>query len=305
MVIKKLNTTTDHYGNITIAVFMAEAPVPTQPAQSVTASVDTSKGFVCIGGGGTGSVGPPGALLTASFPDDPQTMAGWTIRTKEHLQPDPNYRAKAYAIGMTVKDFTHDQLKDNIKYFSGDSLNMNWPVVTQSIGDDYSLLGGGFEVHYNTGNFGFATFPESSFSWCARSKDMATPDPCTVTVYAIGIKTKLSKKDANGQDQPTGAEVITSFQSSNSSFLTNKAASHPEATAKLTKDYILCGGGAEVHWTMGSTLGGNYLWSLEPPLDQTDDQPPPNQSFIARSKDHFQTDLSTITTYAMGIKMRV
>jgi hypothetical protein len=62
--------------------------------------------------------------------------------------------------------------------------------------------------------------------------------------------------------------------------------------------YALCGGGAHVHHTFGV---GNFLYSLEPTLTQSDEPTP--QTFTARSKDHINPDPSIIDTYAMGIKL--
>ena len=88
-----------------------------------------------------------------------------------------------------------------------------------SLDEEYSLLGGGFEVNYNPGKGNLATgsFPVDSSTWEANSKDMEIPDSRSITVFVIGIKTQLTKRDNTGVDKPTGRIIITKFKSVDSS----------------------------------------------------------------------------------------
>ena len=104
-----------------------------------------------------------------------------------------------------------------------------------SLDEEYSLLGGGFEVNYNPGKGNLATgsFPVDSSTWEANSKDMEIPDSCSITVFVIGIKTQLTKRDNTGVDKPTGQIIITKFKSVDS-----YSAAHPSSSAEVPPGYV-------------------------------------------------------------------
>jgi len=285
----KLNTFTDFSGQITVSVFTNK---PTSP-DSVFHNweVDVDEDMVCIGGGATGAEFPNGALLTASYPNI-DTKGNWSISTKSHEPRDPHF-VTAYAIGMKIDGINVQDLKDNVVFRRKHTIRH--PNATATLPEGYSLLGGGFKTLY-PGNLATASFPESSISWKAHY-DRNIPGRSILSAYAIGIKTKLTTKDTNGNEVPTGQTITTSFQSSSS-----LAKPHPVSVANVIPGYALCGGGAEVHYNVG-----NYLWSLEPsPTLHKITDPLVDQSFTGKSKDHVEMrDPSIITTYAMGIKMMV
>jgi hypothetical protein len=100
-------------------------------------------------------------------------------------------------------------------------------------------------------------------------------------VYGIAIKERV----------PVGLIKRVVIQSDSGN------AAHPASTANLSNSasgYVSCGGGAEVHYNGGS---GNLLWKLEPAISNN------VQSFSAASKDHIDSNPSSITTYAMGIQL--
>jgi len=69
-------------------------------------------------------------------------------------------------------------------------------------------------------------------------------------------------------------------------------ANHPAALANVTPGFALTGGGAEVH----TTGNGSLLFRLEPSTDN-------NPTFDAASADHKLPDPTTLTAYALGIRL--
>jgi hypothetical protein len=107
---------------------------------------------------------------------------------------------------MKIEGFTRDELLQNVKVFSFTSTPAHAPGASVFLDEEYSLLGGGFEVNYTPGkgNLAIGSFPVDSLTWGANSKDMDIPDSCSIKVSGIGIKTQLTKQDSNGVDKPTG-----------------------------------------------------------------------------------------------------
>jgi hypothetical protein len=282
---QRVNTFKDYSNDITVSVFRDSSPSSEQRHNGF--EVRVADDMVCIGGGATGS-DDPGHFLTASEPNDLDTLTGWKISSKDHEIPNPVI-LKAYAIGMKIDGMSRDQLRGAITVKFSDSAKAPHPKETVSLDyDNYSLLGGGFHVNWEgAGNIATGSFPSSSVSWTAHSKDMDTPDPSTITVYAIGIKNKLQL----GTPPNTSNWRVATVYSSQTSSLDN----HPWSIAIFPNSmngFAICGGGAEVHYT-----NGNYLWSLEPTLD------PIITKFTGRSKDHINADVSRITSYLMGIRL--
>lgn len=132
---------------------------------------------------------------------------------------------------------------------------------------------------------GTGTFPSSSVHWNALSKDLDSPDPSIIEVYAIGLdKQKIRTLTAN--------DAFVSYNSDET-----LTANHPSNSSAPLNGFALCGGGATAHWYNK----GNYLWKLEPTIVRSED--PADQSFSAASKDHIHPESCTLTTYAMGIKL--
>jgi hypothetical protein len=121
------------------------------------------------------------------------------------------------------------------------------------------LLGGGFEVldQDGGGNMATASFPNSNYSWMARSRDEDIPTPSRLRVFAIGISPNLMKPNPAGPPTSIG-NVDTTFASSES-----LAAWACVATRRPSPGYALCGGGACAHFGMvrGETFA-NLLKTL-------------------------------------------
>jgi hypothetical protein len=58
--------------------------------------------MIAIGGGGRASDNP-GALLTASHPND--DLSGWVVSSKDHEVPDP-HQLVTFVIGMKIDGMT-------------------------------------------------------------------------------------------------------------------------------------------------------------------------------------------------------
>lgn len=270
---ERLNTFYDASGLVTVAVFRSVSPSPQQHQTDLAAYV--AEDMVVIGGGGVAAEFPEGALLTASYPND--NLTAWLVSSKDHEVPNP-HTLTAYAIGLKIQGMTRQQLLDAIHINVADSGLGQHPEASATMPSDFLLVSGGFKVEWSgEGNLGTASFPSNSFSWTAKSKDHLKRSPANLRAYAIGLREHL----------PVGrVQVSINTQESTVS-------NHPAASADLTDGFALTGGGAEVHWH-GQ---GNLLWRLQPVITTSD------QEFLTSSKDHVKPDPSTITAYALGIRI--
>jgi hypothetical protein len=269
------NTFRDASGRVTVAVFSHQG----SPAQAHWTEEEILVGdpdMIAIGGGGTGTDFPQGNMLTASHPNN--DLSGWVVSSKDHEISDP-VNLQTFVIGMKIAGMSRQALLDSVFVSQGDSGVAPHPEAETGIpSGDFVLVGGGFRVDYHgAGNIGTASFPATEFSWKARSKDHDIPDPANLHVWAIGLRRHL----------PMGT-VISDIERADSG-----QDPHPAQTATVAPMFALTGGGAEVHFNGD----GNLLWNLEPSTDQ-------NPSFTAASKDHEHSDPSTLTTYALGIRLQ-
>jgi vibriolysin len=137
------------------------------------------------------------------------------------------------------------------------------------------LTGGGAFVDWQgAGNLLTASFPNSSSSWEARSKDHDVSDPSRITAYAIGLR-------------PRSASVHLHTIIVNS---TGPVQPHPTAQVCLpaaTPPWIVSGGGALDNWNgAGNLLTASY---------------PQENCWLAAGKDHKDPSPASITAYAIGI----
>jgi hypothetical protein len=267
------NTFHDASGRVTVSVFSHVGSPPQQ--HWIEEEILVGDGdMIAIGGGGTGSENP-GALLTASHPND--DLSGWVVSSKDHEVPNP-HQLVTYVIGLKIAGMTRDQLRNAVFVSVADSGVAPHPEAETGVPDDsFVMIGGGFRVDWHgAGNLATASFPSTEFSWKARSKDHDISDPANLRVFAMCLRRNL----------PVG-QVRVSIQRSDSG-----QAPHPAAIANVAAGFALTGGGAEVH-TNGP---GNLLWNLEPSTSN-------NPTFAAASKDHVDPSPATITAYAIGIRL--
>lgn len=253
-------------------------PAPTRPALSVKLFSETSPlaahpevrvtvpaGYKIISGGAHVIYDGPGNMLTASYPAG---TSAWVAQSKDHEQASPA-RLEAWAVALYDPN---DEWEVSI--VSETSSPASHPSVSVTLPASYTMTGGGAQVHWSgAGNLLTASYPQTSRTWQARSKDHIKPDPATLTVYAIGIRPR------NGTPAPPNF-IFTS---------PSGRENHPTTTASVQSGYVLVGGGAYAQWQgAGSLLTGSY----------------PNGAggWIAASKDHVIPDPAAIIAYAIGIR---
>lgn len=262
----------DASGLITTQIFYYRSFKPRQ--HFFEYEVDSAGDMVAVGGGVVG-IENPGALVFASHPND--DMSAWMIGTKDHNEA-AKYWVTGYAIGMKIEGMTKAELVESMFVAKQESGHASHPTAITSLPPEYTLLGGGVKVEWDgAGNLVTATYPTSSNTWEARSKDHGTLDSGDLTVYAIGIKRNLPVGNIRSMYTITQSQV----------------AQHPTANAKLPGGYALTGGGAFVDWHGD----GNLIWKLEPYINQYE------QGFIAASKDHGTPDPASIRVYALGAQI--
>jgi hypothetical protein len=272
MAAERLNTFHDRSGLVTVAVFRQKSPSQQQHFHNHAAFV--APDMVVVGGGGV-AVENPGALLTASYPND--DLSAWLVSSKDHQVTSPHFLV-TYAIGLQIRGMSREELLQSIFINTADSGYGQHPEASATTPEGFLLISGGFRVDWSgAGNLATASFPSSNFSWTARSKDHQIVSPANLKVWAISLRERL----------PVGRVSVTIDAVSSSS------SPHPASSADVRDGFALTGGGAEVHWRGA----GSLLWKLEPATRTS------NQEFSAASKDHVIPDPSTLTTYALGIRI--
>jgi serine/threonine protein kinase len=156
----------------------------------------------------------------------------------------------------------------------------DFPVEIDS---DMVVIGGGGrgdDVH--AGALLTASYPRKDMAaWLVSSKDHVYSDPHYLFGFAIGLKIAGMSRD----------ELLSNH--SVAVFSTNsETAQHPEATVNIPSEFVLLGGGFNVHW-QGA---GNLATASFPSPTNT------WTSWTARSKDHEIVDPSILTTYAIGLR---
>ena len=180
---------------------------------------------------------------------------GWTVATRDLEVADP-CKLMGFALGMKIAGLSREELITNLKVFTELEGNpTSHAELSCYVEDGFLLLGGGFEVldQNGGGNMATASFPNSTFSWMARSRDEDIPTPSRLRVFAIGISPNLKKPNPTGPPTSIG-NVDTTFASSES-----LAGLGCMATPRPLPGYALCGGGACAHFGMvrGETFA-NY-----------------------------------------------
>jgi hypothetical protein len=242
----------DSSGKVTIGIFAEKF---SNQQHYFEKKVYVDKDMIAVGGGAKTWNGDPeyspkiGAFLTSSRPE-PENMSYWEVSSKDHLI--------AYSIGLKInidgpdgepmdrKKLINEYITWTKQSYPGTS---QYPYIDAGIPEDHVLISGGFHVDWklkpnDAGNLATASFPNSTYSWYARSKDHGVISPAGLHVWAIGIKEKI----------PDVSRVKGIICSEESYF----AESHPHSTVTLKGGYAMTGGGANVHYDGP----GNLLWNL-------------------------------------------
>lgn len=156
----------------------------------------------------------------------------------------------------------------------------DFPVEVDS--DMIVIGGGGRGKDFPYGALLTASYPrEDMAAWLVSSKDHIHPDPHRLVGFAIGLKIAGMSRDELLSNHDVAVFSIDSG-----------TASHPEASVNIPGDFVLLGGGFNVHWQGAGNLatasfpGPTNSWT----------------SWTARSKDHEVGDPSYLTTYAIGLR---
>jgi hypothetical protein len=165
------------------AVFVSQGDSGEAPHPEAETGVP-SNDFVLVGGGFRVDWHGAGNLATASFPS---TEFSWKARSKDHHIPDPS-NLRVFAICLR-RNLPVGQVTTFIA--RSDALQAPHPAAVATLPPGFALTGGGGEVHFNgAGNLLWKLEPATSINpnFSAASKDHITPDPSTITAYALGIQ---------------------------------------------------------------------------------------------------------------------
>ncbi|EJN08860.1 MAC/perforin domain-containing protein [Bradyrhizobium sp. YR681] len=155
------------------------------PSAEVALPADfIAEGGVLVGGGAVVKDGPgANKLLTSSYPKSETT---WAANATDYADDKPS-EIEVFVRGLRCKV---EGIKVEVKTDRLQSRREAHPSEKCSLGQDFSLTGGGAFVDYGSGpgNLLTSCYPESDRTWAASSKDHQKSSPATITAYAIGLK---------------------------------------------------------------------------------------------------------------------
>jgi hypothetical protein len=173
--------TTYTAGPLTVKIWSCiNWPAASHPV--VQCSVDPD--YVLVGGGAWAAYSGAGALLTASYPVDPNTLRTWEGRSKDHGSPDPHILT-VYAIGLKISGVSRNTLLGSAFVNRKTSAVANHPRTVASFFSESVLqTSDGCAVDWHgAGNMLKACVPDLG----AAAKDHEWADPAAVTHYRIGL----------------------------------------------------------------------------------------------------------------------
>jgi vibriolysin len=233
------------------------------------ARVTVPAGYKLVGGGARSNSTGAGNLLTASFPETPNT---WMAASKDHNASD---QASITAFAVAIHD--PDNLWDvNITKSDAGNDDAN-PLRMQRVESGYVMVGGGAQVLPNKeGNLLFASYPMNPDTWRGHSKWRKTKGSAKLVAYAIGLKSKLPD-----------IKIESAIQQGRSNESTR-----PKATASVASDHVMTGGGACI-------LYGEQ----EPGVLLTASYPADGQTWEGKGKDHLDPCSTAIEVECIGVKV--
>jgi hypothetical protein len=285
-----LRTLTDTSQKVTVGVFRDR--VSSASIQHELRVRVEDPDMLVIGGGGIGTVGPPGALLTASHPND--DLTAWVVASTDHIAADL-HQLEGFALGLKIAGMTRQQLLLNLSIVRARGGPVAHPTVTATLPADIVLVSGGFRVAPNGGNLATASYPEFQRSWTVSSKDHFIPSPAVIESFAIGLQKVLRLPDGPGGvitgGTPIGTVVV------DTAFSESRLSSRPAVKQALSSSVALTGIGALVRWTEPGCL----LWKLAPWLPAETQQGV--QGVDAAAKDHVAPSRAQLKAWAIGIQL--
>lgn len=168
----------------------------------------------------------------------------------------------------------------DIKIFTSTVWNQQHPSGNVTVPEGYKVIGGGALDYWQSGGAGAygnmltASYPDpaSNRIWHAAGKDQGVKNETDLMIYAIAIYDPNDKWDV---------KVFSNTSTVKSD--------RPFASVAVTSDYRMTGGGAKVNWN-----GYGNLLTRSTPSDYA--------TWMARGWWQGQSDPSTTTVYAIGIK---
>lgn len=166
-----------------------------------------------------------------------------------------------------------------LKLFSATSAGLvPHPTVSVTVDAGYKIISGGAKVDYGScsGQLLVASYPQTSTTWFAKSKDHSVSCPGTVTAFAVGIYDPNDEWDVQivSVESPTAATIVTS-------------------TATVPSGYTLTGGGALDE----NPHPGHLLYESAPTLN--------GNGWIASGRTVIYNSVkSKVTAYAIGIQYK-
>jgi hypothetical protein len=231
-------------------------------------------GYKLLSGGALDENRPPdeGNHLYASFPNSDR---GWEVRGKDHLEKSPS-TVTAFAIALHDPDELWE-----VKITEQSVAESTAPEAHVAVADGFTLVGGGAWIDWRwskgPGNHLISSRPEqddgSWTAWYAAGHDHSEPCAAAMTVYAIGLRSKVE-----------GIRLSQSVTHRRSS-----EAHWPTQDVLVASDHVLTGGGAECFHSgkWGQILTASY------PRSAT--------TWTASSKDHLKADLGSVAAYVIGV----
>ncbi|MEM6342693.1 MAG: hypothetical protein AAF927_02390 [Bacteroidota bacterium] len=250
---------------IKVETFSKESEVTNNPKVELR----LPPGYKILGGGAevtTPNKGLTECLLTASYPS---STTSWYAEAKDHGY---SHNAKLTVVVFAVYDPNNDW---EVKLFPKQSSTTKYPEAAVSVGEGYTMTGGGAIIHWSgDGSLLTSSYPLTDNTWKARGKEHAMSSSSSLTVYAIGLKSRLRCKST----------IQTRVFSQ-----TSPKAKYPTAEVTVPDGWTITGGGALVN-------GDNNLLTASCLAA-------PGNRWISRSKEHHGIASSvTLTSFAIAIK---
>ena len=198
----------------------------------------------------------------------------------------PSKSGKRYEqLKSALDDYLNPPLQ--VRTFAKSSTLTDHPNVNVTVPENYKVVSGGAFVTYDdSGEMLTASYPVDTNQWAARAKDCNYSDQGILTAHAVAVY------------DPYDQLIVKVFRKSSTD-----PEDCPSCSAKIDSGYALTGGGAETHYQgVGSYLTASCP-SIPPGLNGDRENMTQNaDTWIAKSKDHLQACLATITAYAIGVK---
>lgn len=257
---------------------------PSEMSMNPESKVVVPEGYKILGGGATLNYEPgPGIAGTLLYASYPASLTEWRANGKAHKEPYTS-SITAYAIAIYDPagcwDVIHEKnagLYENNTDPSREDSSPN-PEAIATLPSGYVLTGGGARVVFpGRGNLIYASYPISDNQWMVKAKQHCEESPnAHAWSYVIGIKP--TSKNPNS--------IINDIQTSESNFTLS-----PSSVADVLPGYKMSGGGGSTFWKQyGSLLFKSY--------------PTSEGSWKAHAKAHCEAENTTITSYAIGIKIQ-